>query len=193
MSKNEISLKELTRKIIEQVALDFIVNEKTKKEITVSHNLSDGVAQSLISRLGLVHKREKYRERVLDKALERCSTFQSKIIYKATEILHSHVEKLSVRSREQGKALLSSSEIRDVMAILQIISKEHRLDHDKPTDRTIKEVRVSFPEGYTPITSKPDVIVDAVIQDVKEEEPVEEEKIEVIVEIDDDVLRNPLG
>lgn len=182
---------ELTRDIINNVALDFIVNEKDKKQIALENNLSENTMNVLIQRLNLSKKRDKYREKVLDKSLERCSTYQSKIIYKATEILHNHVETLSQKTREQGKVMLSSAEIRDVMAILQIISKEHRLDNDKPTDRTIKEVRVSFPEGYTPITQKPDVIVEAEFKDIKEEP--KEEKVEVVVEIDDDILESPLG
>lgn len=206
------SVNDLTREIINEIALEFIVNEKSTKDLMDKYNLSKNSILAIIERGNLVQKRDKYREKVLDRSLERCANYQSKIIFKATELLHEHVEKLSQRARKNANSILSSAEIRDVMAILSIISKEHRLDNDKPTDRTIKTVDVQFPEGFIPITRKPDVIVDADFKDVPKQE--NEESIreteheensetkqessetneeEVVVEIDDDILGSPLG
>ena len=175
----------LTKKMVEEIALDFIVTDMPISDIKKKYNISDALFSTICNRMALHKKRDSYRNKVLAKSLERCSTYQSKIIYKATEILNTHIEKLSVRQRQQKDQILSSSEIRDVMSILQIVSKEHKLDNDKPTDKIIKEVRVLFPEGFVPITSKPDVIVEATEVKV-EEEPVEE------IEIKTDILKSPL-
>lgn len=189
MSKDNFD--ELTRKKIEEIALDFIVNEKNKSQIISEYNISEGIYYNIVQRMNLIKKRESYRKKVLSKALDRCSTYQSKIIYKATEILHSHVDKLSQKAKQSEHALLSSAEIRDVMAILQIISKENRLDNDKPTDRTIREVKVELPEGFSSIIKKPEVIVEAEFKDIQEENNEKEEE-EVIVEVDDDIMGSPL-
>jgi len=186
------ALDKITQKKLEDIALDFIVNDKTKAEIQRDHNISKYLVDTLIKKMNLVSKKEKYRDKILEKALDRCSTYQSKIIYRATEIINGHIEKLASQQKRSESKLLMSSEIRDVMAILQITSKEYRLDHDKPTDRSIREVKVSFPEGYAPITQK-QTIVDAEFKDVQKEQEIEEKLEEVEVEIDDNVLENPLG
>lgn len=186
---------ECNRRMIEQIALDFVVNELPKREITKKYRVSDAIYSEIVRRMQLVRKRDTYRKNVLDKSLDRCATHQSKIIYKATDILNRHVEKLSQRQREQKNEILSSSEIRDVMGILAIISKEHRLDSDQATERIIERVQVMFPDGFQPITQTPrDIIAEAEVVEPKQiEEPVEECTDEMVVEVDDSVLRSPLG
>jgi hypothetical protein len=192
--KNENNaIKNLTDKRVEEIALDFIVNDKTKSDIQRDYNLSRHLVSTIVKEMNLLEKRERYKERVLEKSLEKCSSYQSKIIYKATEILNNHIEKLSNKMKEPNAPLLSSSEVRDVMSILQIVSKENRLDNEQPTDRTIKEVKVQFPEGFRPITSKREVIVDADYKDVKKQEETKEVEESIEVEIDNNILENPLG
>lgn len=196
MTKNR-ALENITSKRLEEIALDYIVNSRKQSELQSKFNLSKHLVSSIIKEMKLVDKRKRYQEKLLEKSLERCSTYQSKIIVKATEIINGHIQKLSDEQKKENAPKLSSSEIRDVMAILQIVSKENRLDNDQPTEKMVKEVKIQFPEGFIPITqnSKPDVITEAVVVEEKKitEAVIEEAVEEIIVEIDDGILENPLG
>lgn len=195
--KSALKIEEITQKKVEEIALDFIVNNKSQSQLQKEYNLSAYFVRTLVEEMNLIKKREKYKEKVLDKSLEKCSNYQAKIIYKATELIHQHIDKLYESQKESDSPILNSAEIRDVMAILQMISKEHRLDHDKPTDRSVKEVMVSFPEGFVPIThNRPTIVEDVEFKEVKKEKDSEEEsedKEEIEVKIDDKILGNPLG
>jgi hypothetical protein len=192
----------ISRSIVDSFCLDYIINEKSVPELSEKYNFSPVLCHEIVIRMQLVKKRDTYRKRVLDKALNRCATYQSKIIGRATEMLSKHIEALSVKQRQQTQQMLSSNEIKDVMGILQIISKEYRLDNNQPTDNVVKQVQVLFPDNYaSSINKKPDVVTQSVnvtnnnIEQLAEEEVkkelsgiVETDNEEIKVEIDDDIL-----
>jgi len=188
------TIKSINEKRLEEIALDFVVNGLTRDEMKQKYNLTEWMYKAIVKNMNLNVKRREYSEKVLDKSIERCSTNQSKIIYKATEILGDHVDKLFKLQKRSGSKILSSTEVRDVMAILQTVGKEHRLDNQKATEIMVGSIKLEFPEGYSPITDNP---IEVEAEFTSEEEGTLEEKTDVIpeveVEVDSDILGSPLG
>lgn len=181
---------EINSDILKEIAVDFIVHEMKQADICKKHNISSRALRHIVDAGKFVKKREAYKKKVLDKALEKCSNQQANIIYKATSLLDKHVNDLYNASCRQKKRELTSAEVRDILGILAVVSKEHRLDNDEPTEKIVKKVQVEFPAGFQPITQRRDVIVEAeVVQPKEVEEPKEEE---IKVEVDDDIIGSPL-
>ena len=184
---------DLNAELIQEICVDFIVNEKTRIELENKYHVSAAALKEIIERFELVERRDEYQNQVLDKALTRCSKYQSEIIYKATEILHNHVVQVSELQKSQKYNILSSSEIRDIMAILSIISKENRLDNEHPTERTVGTVEVEFAGGYQGVQVRDVVnieqeeeIPEAETKQIEPPQP-EEDEDDVEVEFDDEI------
>lgn len=162
------TLGEISRRALEEISLDFIVNELPRREIVNKYHLSDDMLTAIVKQLELHKKRDAYRKKVLDKSLERCSTLQSKIIYKATDMLATHIDDLSKIKKKKPDVPLSSGEIRDVMAIFALISKENKLSNDQATERIVSKVKVEFSDTFVPINAE--------YKEIEEAEVVKEDK-----------------
>lgn len=176
-------------RVIQNIAVDYITNDMTRANLQKKYNISATALSALITRAQLVRKRETYAKKLLEKSLDKCITKQSMVIVRATSILEEHVKALKAKQRRQKDKMLSSSEIRDVLAILAVVSKEHRLDNDEPTEKIVKQVQVMFPDGFEPITNNQDIIAEAEVVEPKTTEDNEE----VQVEIDDNITGGILG
>lgn len=195
---------------VEAVAIEYIVNGGTIESIVKKYNTTYQTVKKIIKELKLDEKREKYQKKVLFKSLERCAVKQSEIVAKSTDILNIHIKKLHKRqSLMKGDKTLSTNDIRDVMAILAIVSKENRLDNDKATE-IVSGVKVSMPDSFFPILNKNVVAIEnpqkpkeeeneIIVEDaIIKEDPVENfelglEEPNVKVNVHPETLRSPLG
>lgn len=153
MSKKK-KINDLSTDLIHEICVDFIVNSKTAKELAESYNMGLSSARNIINKFDLLQKQEDYKEHVLQKSVKKCADYHANIIYKSTNILNNHITQMSEKQEKQGEQMLSSADLRDVMSILSLISKEYRLDNDKPTDRSVNSVQLEFAGGYQGIDQR---------------------------------------
>ncbi|MCH9665833.1 MAG: hypothetical protein K0U41_08320 [Gammaproteobacteria bacterium] len=199
MSKNN----KLTTEMIQKIVVEYVTTDKKKETIAKKFNVSESTITVIVKRMELNKRKEAYNNEVLEKAIRKCSTRQSRVIYSAVGIIDKHVQRLARLQTENPNLILSSAEIRDVMAILQIISKEHRLDTNQPTDSTVSKVQVMFGDQYIPALKgqqQRSEIVDAEVVEPKPVEPPKQkfhplapkepasEKEEITVEVDSSMI-----
>ncbi len=196
MDHKKKTVRDLTADLIKQISLDFIVNEMTKIQLMEKYNITRNCCTDIVVRNECVKLRENYRFKVLDKTIDRCSTYQSKTMFKITKLLADHVDAIAiVKKAGQGEGKkLTGDEVKDMISILQTISKEKRLDADKPTEIRDVKVKVEFPDGYQPINPAIEVnskeTEEAEI--VKPQKIKEEKKEKVEEDTEEKVISGPL-
>lgn len=194
---------------VEAIALEYVIKCASISEIARKFGVMHSSVKKVVKQLNLEEKRSKYQKEVLSKAIQKCSEKQSDIISRSTDILNIHVKKLQDRQRKlTGDKTLTNNDIRDILAIISIIAKEHRLDNNKATE-IVDNVNVVMPETFFPILNKdlskienkqmpkedPNEII--VEEEIIKEEPPEnyelgqEEKVEV--KVHSETLGSPLG
>lgn len=169
----DLSLGDLTPEIVRSICIDFIVNERSSVEIQRKFNISESAFYAIRDRLDLIKRRDKYRTKVLDKALSKLANKQSVMLVKAVKILSKHMEKIDGFQKISGDMPLPSKLVQDVMNIYSIFQKEKRLDEDKPTDNLGVNVKVQFDDSI-PILGET-VYEEAQIVEIKKDS--EEEKL----------------
>lgn len=140
---DELSPGELPKGALRKITYDYIVHDMGRGEITVKYNISDYSYHVIVRRCDLVKKREQYRKMVLQKSLEKLADKQSQAICDSVEVMLSHVGSVK---EIQRSGILPSEIINDVMKIYTVMTKEKRLDEDRPTSNLGITVKVIMPE-----------------------------------------------
>lgn len=164
-------ISEMGKDVLKNICVDYIVNELSRQEIADKYNITPGLCGAIVLKMDLVNRREKYRERVIEKALEKCSKYQAKIIADVTQMFAKHIDHMELARRIQDKKMLTHNQVKELVAIFSLIAKERRLDNDEPTSHVAATVKVELPEGM-PVISK-DQTIDVT---PKKEEPKKIEK-----------------
>ena len=182
------SVKDLTTSLLAEISIDFIVNEMSRQGLQKKYNITPWVCDVIVNRNNLVSRREEYRNKVLDKSIDKCSTYQAKMMFKITRLLAKHIDAIDLINQAGKDHKLTSEEVRDMIAILTTISKEKRLNYNEPTEIRDIKVKVSFPEGYQRITKTVEAaaVEEAEIVKAAQVESLEEEKEE------EEIISGPL-
>jgi hypothetical protein len=178
---------DLQSEILQQIAVDYIVNDMACKDAVAKYNITPGAYYEIRDRMGLIKKREDYRKKILDKAIDKLANKKSKILVDAVDVLLKHVE--GVKNLQQNEMpVLPTSIVNDIIKIAALISNEKRLDEGKATENIGVKVIVEMPDimvvGYT---KKPDIATDAQVVEPQQEQ-IEEKKVEAVVKVEQDIV-----
>ena len=187
-NKSKLTLTELTEILIREISIDYITTNMTGQEVQEKYNISPKTWVKIHRRQELAKKREEYKALVLEKDLDLKATKQSRIMNTGLDILEKHQDHLF---EKQKKEALSETEIKGVRDNFSIISKEHRLDHNKPTDIAVNAIRLEMPQGMRPIVYGPPKDIEVEAKEIKKSKASEEDSEDD--EEDNEIIGNPLG
>ncbi len=139
-------------KTLNEICLDFCVKDMTRAEIMTKYKLSITLYILIHKKYKLLERKQKYREKVIDKSIEQCSRHQAKIVSQITSLFSNHVDNVAVLGRKQKYGALTHSQITDLVAIYTIVSKEQRLDNGQATSNIHSKIEVAMPDGYPVIS-----------------------------------------
>jgi hypothetical protein len=185
---------DLSSETIKAFAVDFIVHNLSCRDAIAKYHITHGAYYEIRDRMDLIKKRDAYKQKVLDKALNKLAQKQSQILVDTVEILFKHVSAVKNRQATSDFAELDSEVINDIMKIAALLQKEKRLDEDKPTDNVQVKVIVEMPDVMY-IGQKPAIPVqheeaqvvaqeEKVIEAPKQETPLTDVKVKA----DDDIV-----
>lgn len=162
---------ELGEEMLRQFSIDYITKDIPDVKLMEKYNISKCALYVIVNRMDLARKKLAYRDKVLEKALNKLATKQSSTLVKTMDIMLDHIGGIQRIQREGDSPVLPSKIIEDVMKIHEIMLKEKRLNEEKPTENIGLRVTVEMPN--IPVIGST-VIEDAEYKEVRPPAPLAE-------------------
>ena len=151
VAKDSPSPGQIPKKILRKIITEYVALETPNKDICTKYHISKHVLDEIVKRLELLRKRDEYRRTVVQKALDRLSDRQSRIIVDSVELMFNHLQSAK---RSQIYGTLDSETINDVMKIHALITKTKALAEGKATENMAITVQVELPHNMPVISDK---------------------------------------
>lgn len=187
----EESVKNFYTSLINKMVVDFIVNEFDSKKLSEKYNIDLYAVKKIIKDHKFEKRKSEYQEKLFAVVLSKTQKRQAATIANVTKIINTQVNRILKKQETEPDYMVSGNQMKDLIAVLAILSKEYRLDHGQSTDNQVHKVVVEMPNNV-PIISEnhlnKNVIevesIKEVVEEIKEETTLkkEEEKVETKTE-----------
>lgn len=181
--------------LIAEMFHDYSTQDFTYAMLVEKYHISHGTVHNIFKKHSFVKKKFAFQEGLLNESVKNLSSRHAKMLSRLTTIMEKQVERLQLMQRRDKTRILDSSRMKEVLTAFALISKEHRLDNDKPTDNQVMTIKVDMGPGVPLITenhiinAKPtDIEVDVTTHEDQTiiESSAVKEAIEVIVDNQDE-------
>lgn len=188
IKKEEDSLSEKLKlspsyyKTIKEMLVDYVTNNLSIQLLSEKYHFSTSVTKQIARKFKFESRKKEYDRKLLDIVLGKAQKQQASIIAKITSGMNEQVNRI-LKKQDDPNYIIPSAHMKELVAMLSIFTKEHRLDNDQDTDRIGYTVKVVYPDHVPIITNNAkktiDVEVEKEIEAVKE--VIEETKQEEII------------
>lgn len=197
---------------VKSMMIDFVVHDMNSTQLMQKYNLTQQLCIAVIREYKFREKRMTYKNKLLDKALDRLAYRQANILNAVTLILEKQVKRLMKQQAHDPDKLIDSNRMKELIATYAIVTKEHRLNNDQATDNTSLSISVTMGSDIPIVTDnhlgtyeaegKPIQEAPAELNPIDQGKVPTKEEIEVIVEAssqdteesgDDDVSNDMFG
>lgn len=178
-------------KVIKEMLVDYVTNNLSAVLLSEKYHIPVSLVKEVARRYKFETRKKEYDRKLLDIVLGKAQKQQASIIVKITSGMNEQVNRI-LKMQDDPNYIIPSGQMKDLVAMLTIFTKEYRLDNDQETDRVGYTVKVEYPMHIPIITNNAKKTVDVEVQKEIEEikEIVEEAKEEIILNEDEPSLSN---
>lgn len=187
----EEKIKNFYSSLVNKMVVDFVVNDLDSKKLSEKYHIDVFSVKKIIRDHKFEKRKDEYQEKLFSIVLKKTQRRQAATIANVTKIINTQINRILKKQEAEPDYIVSGNQMKDLIAVLAILSKEYRLDHGQSTDNQVHKVVVEMPNNVPIISEnhlKKDVVevetVKEIIEEVKEEIKTEpkEEKVETKTE-----------
>lgn len=122
---------------------DYVLHDMTVAGLMKKYDVSRRVVMTVVTKFNGSVLRQRYHQMAVEKGISEASDHDAIILTAARKIMARHMLDILKDFADETKRI-PKSDFESALKAFQTFQKEHRLDHDEPTENIISKVEVSF-------------------------------------------------
>ena len=133
-------------KLIHKMMIDYVVHNLSQEKLSEKYQMTNYAVGDIIHTYKFKQKKAKFHDDILKRGLEKLVIRQAYVFQMANVILEKQLRAIRKYQYDNPDKMLDSNRMKEVLAAISILAKEHRLDMGQPTENTNITIKVDIPD-----------------------------------------------